>query len=301
MLTGTIFNIQRFSIHDGPGIRTTIFLKGCNLRCFWCHNPEAWEPDPQIQFFPEKCITCGACVDVCQHDAQLLKDNQRLYLRHLCNNCMDCVEECFSGALEQSGKKYSVDDVLTIVERDKTYYEFSQGGVTFSGGEPLLQQPYLKECLSACKQSGYHTAVDTALNVPWSLIEEIVPFTDLFLVDIKALDEQVHIHATGVSNIRILENLKHLANSHDNIWIRIPVIPGVNDTTKEIQAIIDYLSGISSVNWIELLPFHTLGSEKYPSLGLDYIARELVPPSQKDMEEIRATFNRHGLPARIMI
>lgn len=301
MLTGTIFNIQRFSIHDGPGIRTTVFLKGCNLRCFWCHNPEAWEPEPQVQFFPEKCIACGACVEVCENDAQFLNGDQRLYLRNLCTSCMSCVQECFSGALEQSGKVYTVEEVLSEIERDRTYYRFSDGGVTFSGGEPFLQQPFLKEALKASKEAGYHTAVDTALNVPWAQIEEVLSFTDLFLVDVKAFDDEIHRQATGVSNRRILNNLKLLSATHPEIWIRIPVIPGVNDSDSELDSISKYLSTLKSIRWIELLPFHTLGSEKYPSLGMDYPAQGLVMPSKNDMEKTLEIFQQKQLSARIMV
>lgn len=301
MLSGTVFNIQRFSIHDGPGIRTTVFLKGCNLRCFWCHNPEAWETEPQVQFFPEKCIACGACVEVCENDAQLLNGDQRLYLRDLCTSCMSCVQECFSGALEQSGKVYTVEDILAEIERDRTYYQFSDGGVTFSGGEPFLQQPFLKEVLQACKEAGFHTAVDTALNVPWALVEEVLPYTDLFLVDVKAFDDEIHHQATGVSNRRILDNLKLLSAVHPQIWIRIPVIPGVNDSASELESISMYLATLESIRWIELLPFHTLGSEKYPSLGMDYPAQGLVMPSKNDMEKTLEVFQQKQLSARIMV
>jgi len=301
MLSGTVFNIQRFSIHDGPGIRTTVFLKGCNLRCFWCHNPEAWETEPQVQFFPEKCIACGACVEVCENDAQLLNGDQRLYLRDLCTSCMSCVQECFSGALEQSGKVYTVEDILAEIERDRTYYQFSDGGVTFSGGEPFLQQPFLKEVLQACKEAGFHTAVDTALNVPWALVEEVLPYTDLFLVDVKAFDDEIHRQATGVSNRRILDNLKLLSAVHPQIWIRIPVIPGVNDSASELESISMYLATLESIRWIELLPFHTLGSEKYPSLGMDYPAQGLVMPSKNDMEKTLEVFQQKQLSARIMV
>jgi pyruvate formate lyase activating enzyme len=301
LVTGTIFNIQRFSIHDGPGIRTTVFLKGCNLHCFWCHNPEAISNLPEIQFFPDKCITCGACVEVCPEDAQLLRGNQRLYLRELCTVCKECTDECFSGALVVSGKEYNTDEVIEEIKRDQEYYRFSGGGVTFSGGEPLLQQPFLKEMLIACQALDYHTAVDTAGNVPWKILEEVVPLTDLFLYDMKAFNEDTHRKGTGVSNQRILENLLQLSKTAKEIWIRIPVIPELNDSINEIDRIAAFLAPMKNISWIELLPFHTLGSEKYPSLGRDYTATGKTTPSIEIMNQLEARFSAFGLPVRIMV
>lgn len=299
-MNGIIFNIQRFSIHDGPGIRTTMFFKGCNLRCFWCHNPEAWSMHPENQFFPEKCIACGACVETCSEGAQLLKGSERIYRRDLCTACMKCSEECFSGAIIASGKEISSQDAILELERDQEYYRQSGGGVTFSGGEPMLQVDFLRELLGAARQRGLHCAVDTAGNVPWGSFEEILPYTDLFLYDVKAFDPEVHRQATGVGNQRILENLGRLAGSGKDIWIRIPVIPGINDSAEEISQIAAYLAPLDGIRWVELLPFHTLGAEKYASLGKDYRARGLVPPSKQKMAELARLIENKGLAARCM-
>ncbi|MGE5222061.1 MAG: glycyl-radical enzyme activating protein [Omnitrophica WOR_2 bacterium] len=299
-MSGTIFNIQRFSIHDGPGIRTTVFLKGCNLRCFWCHNPESALMQPQIQFFPGKCIACGSCVDICQHGAQQLEGGRRVYDRSLCQECGDCLVNCFSGALQWVGKEASVEQVLAEIEQDRLYYENSRGGVTFSGGEPLLQKEFLRSLLAESKKRGFHTAVDTAGNVPWESFEAIKPYTDLFLYDFKALDERKHREATGVGNRRILDNLQRLADGDVEIWIRIPVIPGVNDREKDIQAMAAFLSPLKGIRWVELLSFHHLGSEKYESLGKPYPSKELKPPSDAHMAELSAIFQEQGLCARKM-
>jgi pyruvate formate lyase activating enzyme len=299
-MKGIVFNIQRFSIHDGPGVRTTVFLKGCNLSCFWCHNPEAALITPEIEFFPEKCIACGACVQTCQYAAQELVANERVYRRDLCQQCLECVDECFSGALVTAGRQSTSQEVLAEIERDRGYYQHSGGGVTFSGGEPMLQKDFLKEMLVMSRASGFHRAVDTAGNVPWEWLEEVLPETDLFLYDIKAFDREIHQKATGVGNQRILENLVRLDGTGKPIWIRIPVIPGVNDSLEEISQIAAYLAPLKSVQWVELLPFHTLGSEKYASLGKDYPARGLTPPSKQKMAELAAILEGQHLSVRCM-
>ena len=304
-MDGILFNIQRFSIHDGPGIRTTVFFKGCNLRCFWCHNPESASLQPEVQFFPEKCIRCGACVAACPHGAQVLAPDssgelQRLYLRDQCQHCFQCVQECFSGALLRIGKTYSLADVLAEIERDLPYYRFNQGGVTFSGGEPLLQAEFLKALLSECRQRGIHCAVDTAGNVAWDLLAQVVPLADLFLYDLKAFNEETHRQATGAGNRRILDNLKRLSAAGCEIWIRIPVIPGVNDTQEEMSSIAGFLAPLPGIRWVELLPFHTLGSEKYASLGREYPARGITAPANDTMSLFQSTLERHGLAVRVM-
>jgi glycyl-radical enzyme activating protein len=298
---GIVFNIQRFSIHDGPGIRTTVFLKGCNLRCHWCHNPESQRFGVEIEFFPEKCIACGSCVAICEQGAQvLLQEGQRIYLRDLCRECGACVEECFSGALIVSGNETSAGDVFEEIEKDAAYFQTSGGGVTFSGGEPLLQPDFLQAMLQICHQQGYHCAVDTAGNMAWERIERTLPLTDLYLYDIKAFDDATHRKYTGVSNERILENLGRLAQTGKDIWVRIPLVHGVNDTLVEIEAISDLLTPLKTVRRVEILPYHTLGSEKYVSLGKEYPAKGYQAPAQERMDEILKIFEAKGLTAFLM-
>lgn len=295
-----IFNIQRFSIHDGPGVRTTVFFKGCNLRCLWCHNPEAVRREVEIEFYPERCIACGACVEACENDAQFLDGYQRTYLREVCRLCLRCTEECFAEGLIVSGKEYDQAALLAEIERDEPYYAHSQGGVTFSGGEPLLQVDFLADVLRECRRRGIHTAVDTAGNVAWSVFEKVLPYTDLFLYDVKAYDEHIHQAATGVSNRRILENLRRLSEYGSEIWIRIPVIPGFNDDESEFEAIAGYLAPLAGVRWVELLPFHTLGAEKYPALGREYPLIGMKPPSTDKLKTLGEILSTQGLQTRIM-
>ncbi len=206
-MKGLIFNIQRFSIHDGPGIRTTVFFKGCSLRCFWCHNPESIHPHPQIQLFLQKCIGCGKCFEICPVGAHCMIDGERVFLRELCRNCGKCAEICYADALVLAGKWLTAREVMDEVEKDKPFYENSDGGVTISGGEPLLQADFARALLEECKKEGLHTVVDTAGNVPWEAFEKVLPFTDLFLYDLKAADEEFHRQVTGAGNARILDKV----------------------------------------------------------------------------------------------
>ncbi len=297
---GYLFNIQRFSIHDGPGIRTVVFMKGCNLRCAWCHNPESHRQSTEIEFFPDKCIACGACVEACKEGAQILEGTNRLYLRDLCRTCLACVEDCFSGALVATGSKWSLDKVMGEIGKDAPYYTNSQGGVTFSGGEPLLQPGFLSALLANCQQKGYHCAVDTAGNVPWDHFKAVLDSADLFLYDIKAFDSDNHRRVTGVGNSLILENLRRLNDAGKDIWVRIPLVKGVNDSEEEIKAIITLLTPLNRVHRVDILPYHTLGSEKYASLGRDYPAHGYETPSKEHINAIVNQFIQSGILASVM-
>lgn len=248
-----IFDIQRNSFVDGPGIRTTVFFKGCNLRCKWCHNPESQSFDKQMMFYKDKCTGCGKCREVCPNHLKK------------CDFCGKCELYCPAEARKICGREYTSDEVLAEVIKDKAFYDNSGGGVTFSGGECMLQLDFLREILEKCKSEGIHTAVDTAGNVPWKSFEKILPFTDLFLYDIKAFGAELHRKGTGVSNELILENLKNLSGRAD-IIVRIPVIGGYNDNDEEIRQIADFLKQIKIIK-AELLPYHAMGEHKYTALG----------------------------------
>ena len=249
------FDIQRNSFVDGPGIRTTVFFKGCNLRCAWCHNPESQSAKPQMMFYKDKCTGCGKCKSVCPYHLEQ------------CELCGKCTLYCPVDARKVCGKEHTVDEVLKEVLKDKAFYETSGGGVTFSGGECMLQIDFLAEILKKCKENGIHTAVDTAGHIPFESFEKILPYTDLFLYDIKIFDSQKHKQYVGVGNELILENLKKLFERKAKLWIRIPIIPDVNDSIEEIQKIKDFLKTIGTPEKIELLPYHAMGENKYRAIG----------------------------------
>ena len=294
-MEGMVFNIQRYSIHDGPGIRTTVFFKGCSLRCFWCHNPESMDLNPQIQIFPRKCISCGNCFEACPFHAHYINEGQRFFKREICRGCGECAGTCYGEALVLTGKMMTGEEIIKEVEKDRPFYKNSDGGVTFSGGEPLLQKEFLKALLMGSKDRGLHTAVDTAGNVPWQSFKEILPYTDLFLFDIKAYSEKIHKQATGAGNSRIIENLKLLTTENNDIWIRIPVIPDINDNMEEMEKISAYLAGLKRIKQIELLPYHQFGAGKYETLGMEYKAMKCVPPNKELMDRLEGLFIKKGL------
>lgn len=294
-MEGLVSNIQRFSIHDGPGIRTTVFLKGCNLRCSWCHNPESWKSHPEIQIFPQKCIGCGNCIKVCPVGAHQIIGGERGFLRDLCESCGRCAEECYADALVLVGKVMSVQEIINEVEKDRSFYKTSNGGVTFSGGEPLLQKDFIYALLLESKSKGFHTAVDTAGNVAWEVFDTVLPYVDLVLFDVKAVSEDKHIKGTGVSNTRILENLKKLSTVGTRIWIRIPIIPGFNDNTNDMEEVAALVRDLANIDLIELMPFHRLGKGKYESLGLEYACKDYETPSSEHMSRLVKVFTDRGL------
>ena len=277
-MNAIIFDTVRSSFVDGPGIRTTIFFKGCNLKCAWCHNPESQSPALQMMFYKNKCKGCGKCLEKCPSDLQE------------CTFCGKCALFCPNNAREIVGREYTVDETLQEILKDKVFYESSGGGVTFSGGECMLQIDFLEAVLKECKAHGIHTAVDTAGHVPFVYFERILPYTDLFLYDVKCFDSDKHKQYTGVENQLILENLKKLLATDSKIWVRIPVIPGVNDTDGEMLKIQAFLNSVRMPENIELLPYHAMGEHKYSALG-----KEAVPfsvPSKEKMTYLKNLFEQ---------
>jgi pyruvate formate lyase activating enzyme len=309
-VSGVVFDIQRFSVHDGPGIRTTVFLKGCSLHCFWCHNPEGLHRTPEVQFLPSRCLSCGACVAACEHEGQHLDETGRRFEREKCVACGACVEACVTEALTLAGKLMSAEAVVAEVMRDRVFYETSGGGVTLSGGEPALQPDFAREILAQSKAQGLHTAIETCGNVPWASLDALLPFTDLVMMDLKHVDSEKHRAATGAGSERILANARRLARTRRPLVFRTPVVPGVNDTVAEIEAIAAFVaeqvslravssngSGPAEISW-ELLPFHRLAADKYRSLGLEYRARDLNPPPRDQMAALAEAAKASGAAVR---
>jgi len=271
MVNGKIFNIQRFSVYDGPGIRTVVFFAGCNLKCMWCHNPESISNRQQLKYNSDQCIirtsfeACGKCFDLCENKAHEIKGGVHVIDRTKCKVCLNCTKECYAEALVPVHRLMTVPELEKSVLSDEEYYKQSNGGVTFSGGEPMIQVEFLAEILKVCKNHGIHTAIDTAGAVKFEDFEKILPYCDLFLYDIKAYNNDIHKKLTGISNELILENLIKLSKISDSIWVRIPVIPEIN--TSEMENIAEFLSKIKIAK-CEFMPYHKLGEGKYKSLGL---------------------------------
>jgi len=271
-----LFDIERNSFVDGPGIRTTVFFKGCNLKCVWCHNPESQSAKPQMMFFKDKCTGCGKCKAVCPYNLEN------------CNLCGKCTLYCPVDARKVCGKEYTVDEIFAEIIKDKSYYDNSGGGVTFSGGECMLQIDCLCEILKKCKENNIHTAVDTAGYVPFESFEKILPYTDLFLYDIKIFDTDKHKKYVGVGNKLILENLEKLFKANAKICIRIPVIADINNSIEEMQKIKEFLDCSGKPEKIELLPYHAMGENKYRAIGKE--PKLFKTPDSEKLKQLKEIF-----------
>jgi len=289
-MKATITQIQRFSVHDGPGIRTTVFFKGCNLRCLWCHNPETLSPKIQLEHFSARCATCGKCAAVCPNHAISICDGVYRKDTSLCASCFECSKVCLTSALTVCGSEYTIDDVCETVLRDRKYYEKSSGGVTFSGGEPLLQSEFVFECVKKLKAEGIHCAVETANNLPESVVLDAISHFDLFMCDIKAMDCELHKKLTGVTNERILHNISLIAGSGKPVLIRVPVAMTLNGTVENLTATADFMRSVGLKN-IELLKLHRLGEHKYDALGLPMTHPDVPETTDADIEEFYKIFS----------
>lgn len=294
-----LFDIRRYSIHDGPGIRTTVFFKGCPLHCAWCHNPESQSGRPELMLHPARCIGCGACAGVCPNGAIHSVAGRWLTERTQCTACGRCAEACYAEARQVVGRAYTVDEALAAIERDRAFYAQSGGGVTFSGGEPLAQPDFLLELLRACQSAGLHTALDTCGFAAWEQFERVLPYVDLVLYDLKLMDEDRHRQYTGVSNRRILANLQRLCASGKPVWLRMPLIPGVNDDAANLTAAAAFAAALPGRPSLNLLPYHNAAEAKYAGLGLPYRLPGVASPDDQAMQAAAAYFTQVGLKVTI--
>jgi len=298
-LTGRVFDIKRYSIHDGPGIRTTVFLKGCSLRCLWCHNPESVDPGPELMHWPSRCSRCYSCLQACPKGA-LAKDAAGAVAidRAKCDLCGQCAEACLYDALQVIGREMSVEDVLEEAGKDKIFYDQSGGGITLSGGDPSVQAGFAEALLEGCRARGIGTAVDTAGLSSNGVLDRLASKADLILYDLKVMDDVRHKELTGVSNVPVLDNLKRLAAGRTEVWVRIPLVAGVNDDDDNIRRTIGFLSSLKTIRRVGLLPYHSSGLDKARRIGRENDFRKFEAPSEERIAAIAAAFREAGFEVR---
>jgi len=297
--TGLVFNIQKYSLHDGPGIRATVFLKGCPLCCQWCHNPESISPRREIIIVESRCIACGECRNACAFGDSVAGTGMLPPRHDQCTLCAECVDACPTGARQMIGRTMTVAEVMAEVLKDRIFFEESKGGVTISGGEPLMQPRFTKALLAALREAGIHAVLDTTGFGCTDHLLEAARLADLVLYDLKAFDEKRHRDLTGVTNRNILSNLSALNEIHRNVWIRLPVVPGYNDDLVELAKIAEFVSQLRCATLVNLLPFHRSGLDKYERLGQVHGLHGVEVPSEELMERAADVFRQFNLPVKI--
>lgn len=300
-MTNLVTNIQGYSLHDGPGIRTVVFLKGCGLACRWCSNPECISPKPETGFFKSLCTQCGNCAAVCPNGALVFEGGEFPYInRKKCTGCGDCSSVCSYQALVLYGKPMNSDEIFEVVNRDKMFYEASGGGVTLSGGEALLHPQLVCDVFEKCRQAGIHTCIETSGNAPESALRQVIPFTDYILYDLKIMNSEKHRQYTGQPNDLVLANARLVAGSGTETFFRLPLIPGVNDDIQNIKETADFLNGLGpNYRQIELMPYHRLGKGKYESLDRKYPLSGVWAPEPEQVDLVKKAFENNGIKCSI--
>lgn len=295
-MKANIFNIQRFCISDGPGIRTVVFFKGCPLRCLWCHNPEGLSKETQLEYFRHKCVGCGECVYVCPVRAHSINQKgEHVFNRSICTMCGKCANVCLQEALRIVGSTVDVEHIFSTVMKDIDYYKESEGGLTVSGGEPLMQADAVAELFALCKKAGIHTAVDTSAYVAYSCFEKVLPYTDLFMIDLKIMDSELSNRYIRRDNSRILSNFNRIAKEDIDLIVRLPIIKGINDTVENAERSLEYILKAKRLKYVELLPYHDIGRYKYTALGMEDVQQGMCAPDLKTLDELREIFEKAGI------
>lgn len=295
MSSGIIFDIKRYAINDGPGIRTAVFLKGCPLDCWWCHNPEGQSGQPQLMFRSNRCISSKACMEICPRGAITWNEGSITNWEE-CDDCGKCAEVCFAGAREIVGRNMTVNQLMAEIERDIPFYDQSGGGVTFTGGEPMYQREFLEEALLTCKEQQIHTTVDTSGYTSWENFRNTLSLVDLFLYDLKLMDAGKHIKYTSVSNRLILSNLQKLSREGAHIIVRIPLIPGINDDDENLEQAGSFLAELPDLDGVEVMPYHEIGMAKYRALGINYRLVNTMAPTNEQIVEVEELLSSYHLP-----
>lgn len=298
-VTGIIFDVKRYAVHDGPGIRTTVFLKGCPLRCLWCHNPESWQQSPEPSLRVSRCRGCGHCIEECPRDAIQCRDNVAVTDPERCVVCGDCLDACAAGAREIVGREVRVAEIIAELERDLLFFDESGGGATISGGEPLMQADFTTALTAECRRRHLHTVLDTTCYAPWPVLEGLLGNVDLFLCDLKHTDSAAHERLTGVSNELILENIRRLAQLGKEMILRVPVIPGLNDSEENLEAIGRFAATLDGVDRLDLLPYNEAMQAKVARLARSYTLWEAKPPTRERMEGLANRLADFGLQVKI--
>lgn len=299
-MKATVFDIERYALYDGPGIRTVVFFKGCPLRCAWCANPESQSPAPQFAFWPERCIGCGGCIQSCPVGALSVRDGRIARELSVCTHCAACVEQCPAEAMQLFGKTMRLAEVMEEILRDEAFYRTSGGGVTFSGGEALLHADFVSELARQCRGRGIHTCMETSGYAAWKQFAKLLPYIDCFLYDIKQTNAALHRQYTGRDNAQILKNLEQLAQSGASVTVRLPVIPGCNDQMENFQSIVQFLrERAPAIRQVDLLPYHRLGRGKYDRLQIPYTLDQLEPPPASVMQQYKRFFEEAGFQVRV--
>lgn len=296
---GLVFDIKKYAIHDGPGIRTTVFFKGCPLQCQWCHNPESWKDQAELGFRRGRCLRCGQCVDACPSEAISLDGDHPITDTEICRLCGQCIDVCLVGARQIIGEQMTVGEVMAEVERDVIFYDQSGGGVTFSGGEPLMQPDFLLALLNQCRKQNIHTAVDTSCYAEPEIVESIAEIVDLFLCDLKHTNNEMHERFTGVGNNLILDNIRLISQAGRKIIIRVPIIPGFNDDSANIEATGEFAASLQGVGRIDILPFNRGGVEKSSRLTDEIQSTQVDTPDAEQMNLIAESLSKYVFEVNI--